>query len=275
MTAPAMTIRTISEGAVNVTLRERVALLELNVPDKHNALSASLVAELDQALRWVYSSPEVGVAVLTGSDVAFSAGGDIAVFDNLDVESGYRFTRKGYDLLRRMETQEKPIIAAVEGHCIAGGLELALACDFILAGEGARFGLTEVNLGLIPGWGGTVRLSRAIPVRRARRMLYTGEFLDVAQALSVGLISEVADRGQATYRALEIASAIASKPALAVQMLKMVTTAASDAASYEAALAVERTACAALFGTDEVGNLARAWLNSRSEKENYGERGEN
>jgi enoyl-CoA hydratase/carnithine racemase len=252
------------DGLVQAWVEEGIAVIRLNRPEKRNALSDALITELENTLHWALAEDSARVLVLTGSEQAFCAGGDISMFTELNAEKGYEFTRRGYDLLRPIEIGEKPVIAAVEGHCIAGGLELALACDFIIAGADARFGFGEIDLGLIPGWGGTVRVTRAISSRRARQMVLTCERIKAPEALGIGLVNEVVPSGSALQRASELAKLIASKPALAVKAAKMTMTQAADAASTDAALAVERSVCAALFGTAAVKALAQSWIDKTS-----------
>jgi enoyl-CoA hydratase len=203
------------------------------------------------------------VIVITGRGGTFSAGGDISVFENLDSYSGYEFTKRGYHLLRQLETSDKPIIAAVDGYCLAGGLELALACDFIIASADAKFGLAEIDLGLIAGWGGTVRLGRAVPLRTARQLVYTAARIDAEEAQRIGLVNEVVE-GPAIDRAVDIANMIASKPSFALKAAKTTLNNSADGA-LEAALAIERSLCAALFGSADVARLSSEWI-SRSKK---------
>lgn len=247
------------DGRVEISSAEGVALLRLNRPDKMNAFDGEQIRALQEALEWLRRAEDVRVAVLTGNERAFSAGGDISTFDALDADTGLAFTRLGYDLLRPLETGEKPVIAAVEGFCLAGGLEVALACDFIVAGGGAKFGFGEVDLGLIPGWGGTVRLPRAIPVRRARQMILTSERIGAEEAYRLGLVNEVLPSGDALDRALELAAAIARQPATAVRAAKMVAEQAADGVPADAAHAAERSVCAALFATEELHSRVREW----------------
>jgi len=249
----------VRDGRVQVSFAAGVALLRLNRPEKLNASDRAQIDALADAVAWLTANDDVRAAVLTGSERAFSAGGDITTFDEIDAERGYAFTRRGYEILRPLETSEKPVIAAVEGYCLGGGLEMALACDFIIAGEGSTFGFGELELGLIPGWGGVVRLSRAISVRRARQMILTSERVDVATAERIGLVNEVVARGQALERGLELALAIVAKPKLAVRLAKLSAEVAIDGTSMDAALALERTADALLFGTEDVHRRVREW----------------
>jgi enoyl-CoA hydratase len=249
----------IRSGRVEVSAQGGVAVVRLNRPDKMNAFDGEQIAAFESALRWFVESPDIRVGVLTGSERAFCAGGDITTFDAIDVERGYRYTRRGYDILRSLEVSEKPMIAAVEGWCLAGGLEVALACDFIIAGHGARFGFGELDLGLIPAWGGTVRLTRAITPRMARQMILTSERIGADRAESLGMVNEVVDSGSALARALELAGAIVAQPDLAVRIAGTVARVVADGADIEAALAAERIGGALLFGTRDVHEAVRAW----------------
>ncbi|MBI5104857.1 MAG: enoyl-CoA hydratase/isomerase family protein [Solirubrobacterales bacterium] len=248
----------VRDGRVQVSLEDGVALLRLNRPDKMNAFDAEQLDAFEDALRWFLATGEARVGVLTGAGRAFCAGGDITTFDAIDVEVAQPYTRRGYEILRPLETSEKPIIAAVDGYCLAGGLEVALACDFIIAGAGAQFGFGEVDLGLIPAWGGTVRLTRAISPRLARQIILTSERLDAARAAELGLVNEVA-AAAALDRAMELARRIAAQPPVAVRAVKMAANAAADGGGVEAALAAERMAGAMLFGTEDVHRNVRAW----------------
>jgi enoyl-CoA hydratase/carnithine racemase len=252
----------VRDGRVQISVADGVALLRLNRPEKLNAFDGEQIQAFEDAIGWFLSSADARVGVLTGSERAFCAGGDITTFDAIDVDAGQPYTRRGYDILRPLETSEKPIIAAVDGYCLAGGLEVALACDFIIAGERAQFGFGEVDLGLIPAWGGTVRLSRAISPRVARQVILTSERLDAHRAAALGLVNEVVAAGAAAERALELARKIAGQPPVAVRVAKMAAHLAADGAGIEAALAAERVAGAMLFGTEDVHRQVRAWSES-------------
>jgi enoyl-CoA hydratase/carnithine racemase len=249
----------VRDGRVQVSTGGGVALIRLNRPDKMNAFDAEQIEAFEHALGWFESSGDVHAGVLTGSERAFCAGGDITTFDAIDVERGFPYTRRGYDILRPLERGEKPLIAAVDGCCLAGGLEVALACDFIIAGQNARFGFGELDLGLIPAWGGTVRLTRAIPARMARQMILTSQRIGAERAADLGLVNEVVPGGGTVKRALELALAIAAQPPIAVRVAKLAAHLAADGAGVEAALAAERVGGALLFGTSDVHRAVRAW----------------
>jgi enoyl-CoA hydratase/carnithine racemase len=249
----------VRDGRVQISVHDGVALVRLNRPEKLNAFDAEQIDAFEAALRWFTDADDVRVGVITGSDRAFCVGGDITTFDAIDVEAGYPYTRRGYDILRSLETCETPMLAAIEGYCLAGGLEVALACDFIIAGAEAKFGFGELDLGLIPAWGGTVRLTRAVPARLARQLILTSQRIDADRAAEVGLVNEVVTAGGALERALELAVKIASQPPIAVKIASTVTRVVADGADVEAALAAERIGGALLFGTSDVHRAVGAW----------------
>jgi enoyl-CoA hydratase len=256
----------VRDGRVQISAAGGVALVRLNRPEKMNSFDGEQIAALESALRWFRDEQEVRVGVITGSERAFSAGGDITTFDAIDVERGYPYTRRGYDIWRPIETGEKPMIAAVEGYCLAGGLESALACDFIIAGAKAKFGFGELDLGLIPAYGGTVRLTRAIPPRMARQLILTSERIGADKALSLGLVNEVVEPGEALGRALELAAKIAGLPPIAVRVAKTVARLAADGEGMEAALAAEHIGGALLFGTSDVHHAVQEWTEKARNK---------
>jgi len=261
LTAPGVLVQ---DGRVRISVQGGVALLRLNRPDKLNAFDAEQIDAFENALRWFADADDVRVGVMAGSERAFCVGGDITTFDAIDVDAGYPYTRRGYDILRSLETGEKPMLAAVEGYCLAGGLEVALACDFIIAATSAKFGFGELDLGLIPAWGGTVRLTRAVPARLARQLILTSQRLDAGRAAEVGLVNEVVEGGAALERALELAYAIAAQPQVAVRIARTVVRVTADGADVEAALAAERIGGALLFGTSDVHRAVRAWSEEAS-----------
>ncbi|MBI5584805.1 MAG: enoyl-CoA hydratase/isomerase family protein [Deltaproteobacteria bacterium] len=226
---------------------DRIATITLNRPTVRNAINQEMASELIDALSDFKEDQEAKVGILTGAgEKIFCAGGDIAMFfEKLakDSQARYDWVVTGEEITRLlMERTEKPIIAAVNGHCLAGGLELALACDFIVAAENAKFGLAEINIGLLPGWGGTTRLLRAIPVRKAREMIYLGEPIDAQQAEGLGLVNRVTPPGRAYETTLEIARKIAAKSSYTLRLAKKALTYGSEVSGMDVALFVERGA---------------------------------
>lgn len=255
----------IIEGRVEVWTHESVAVILMNRPDKRNALDDEQIEALEAAFSWFARSPTTHAAVLTGAGDAFCAGGDISMFAGINADTGWTFTRRGYDLLRPLETGRKPMIAAVSGYCLAGGFEIALACDFIIAGASAKFGMAEVNLGLIPGWGGTVRLGKAVPVRLARQLVLTCERLTAERAIQLGLANEVTPDDQLLSRAIALGEMIAGQPPLAVQAARTVLNAIDPSA--DEALALEGSLAANLFATTEVTSRVRSWIDKARSKD--------
>ena len=254
----------IREGRVECYEHDGVALIRLNRPDKRNALDAAQIQALDEAIHWYLEDASIRAAVLIGAGGTFCAGGDIEMFLSLGPDNALSFTQNGHALLRRMETGRKPVIAAVTGHCLAGGMELALACDFIVASHTANFGLTEVNLGLIPGWGGTVRIARAISLRMARQLVMTGERISSDRARGLGLVNEVpGDDAQTLQRAIALAEKIADQSSAAVYAVKAVMNATESGGGLDSALALEAAWSAGMFSTTVVQDKVDAWVSGR------------
>ena len=153
---------------------------------------------------------------------SFSVGANINIFKNIDSIEAYLLMRNiGYEIHRLMEKIEKPIIAVVNGYCLAGGLELALACDLIIASEKSIFGLPEINLGIIPGWGGTVRLPRALPIRKAKELIFLGEQFNAKQAYEMGLINYLVPEANLDSKTEELVSKLLAKSSIALGFAKL------------------------------------------------------
>ncbi len=177
---------------LDVGMDDGIAVVTVNRPDKLNALNADTVAELDAAFRALAADADVGGILVTGAgEKAFVAGADIAELARMGPIDGIGVSRAGQDAFRFLETMGKPVVAAVNGFALGGGLELALACHLRLASENARFGLPEVKLGIIPGYGGTVRLPRLVGRGRALEMILSGAMIDAAEAHRIGLVNQV------------------------------------------------------------------------------------
>jgi enoyl-CoA hydratase len=170
-----------------LTIDHRVAELTINRPEKLNALNQQAKEELRSAVEFLRTSPDVDVVIITGAgEKAFVAGTDIGELQGLTEETGKEFSAKGQALFDAIEQLGKPVIAAVNGYALGGGCELALACHIRIASEKARFGQPEVNLGIIPGYGGTQRLARIVGKGRAAEMMLTGAQVDAPEALRIG-----------------------------------------------------------------------------------------
>lgn len=238
-----------------------VALVRLNRPEARNALSIPLRRELAAAFTALAEEPSVRAVVLTGDERAFAAGADLAEMAELDVRGA--MARPIPALSAPIEKFPKPLIAAIEGFCLGGGLELALMADILVAGTGAKLGLPEIRVGVLPGNGGTQRLPRLVGRPAAMLMLLTGEPVDADRALAMGLVSEVVPAGESVARALAIAARIAAMPPVSAMLIKELVLQGAEA-SLPAALAMERRAMALLFATEDRREGVRAFLEKRA-----------
>jgi len=243
--------------------RGAVSVLTINRPDKRNALNGALRCALLGALDTAGRDSTVRVVVLTGAgDKAFVAGADIAEFEGRTPVDQFRVMTQPsvYDALERLS---KPVIAAINGFCLGGGMELALACDIRIASTSARFGQPEVNLGIIPGGGGTQRLPRVVGLGAACRMILTGDMIDAAEALRLRLVEEVVAAHELLNRAVAIAETIAAKSPVAVSAAKEATRAALSL-PLEEGLKLERALFQLCFASEDKVEGVRAFLDKRT-----------
>jgi enoyl-CoA hydratase len=234
-----------------------------------NALSDTMQQELLDVLNGIAFNNDIRGVVLKGAgDKSFSSGGDIKLFQSLDLVSGYDFSYgRGNSIQHLMTYMEKPVIAAVNGYCFAGGMELALCCDFIYASQSAKFGLLEINLGLLAGWGGTVRLPRKIPVNRAKEMIYRGEIITADEAYQWGLVNRVLPSKKELYEEVEkIVSEMMAKPPLSIRAAKNVINNSITCDSIEAALAIERGSVMWLTSSEDSKEGVAAFMEKRKPK---------
>ena len=200
-----------------------IATLFFNRPKALNALNNDLFDELDIALDQIKTNPKIRVLILTGAgDKAFVAGADIAELVKMSPLEGKFFSRKGQKIFSKIEDLPIPAIAAVNGFALGGGSEAALACDFIYASERALFGLPEITLGLIPGFGGTQRLARRIGVNRAKEMIFTGKNIKAQEALEYGIVNKICGHDTLMEEVLKTANLIASRGKVALRSAKEV-----------------------------------------------------
>jgi enoyl-CoA hydratase len=240
-----------------------VATLTIDRPKALNALDRKTLEELEVALEGAAADPAVRAIVLTGAgEKAFVAGADISAMSRLGPVEARRFAELGHRVLEKLEALAVPTIAAVNGFALGGGCELAMGCDLVYASESAKFGQPEVNLGLIPGFGGTQRLTRRVGIARALEMILTGDVYDAARAKAMGLVLEVLPAAELLPHARAQARKIAAKGPLAVAQAKRAVHAGADAA-LAIANELERQAFAALFGTEDAKEGMRAFLEKR------------
>ncbi len=209
-----------AQQSVLTAIDGRVATVTINRPDKLNALNTAVRREFVAALKELAANDDVRVVVVTGAgEKAFVAGADIAEFEGRTPVEQFR-VMKGFGLVEAVDAFPKPVIAAINGFCLGGGCELALACDIRIASAKARLGQPEVNLGILPGAGGTQRLPRLVGLGTAYKLLYTGEMVGAEEALRIGLVDEVVPPDQLMTRVRELAGTIADKSPVALQLIK-------------------------------------------------------
>ena len=229
-----------------------------------NVLSAPVLAALSRAFQEAEADREVRAIVLAGAaEKAFAAGADIREMRSLDPSAAREHGGRGQALTRQIERLPLPVIAAVHGICLGGGLEVALACDAIVASDDAQFGQPEINLGVMPGWGGTRRLPRRIGAARARRWILTGRPAGAREAEAAGLVDRVVPRAELLAAALGLADEIAGKPPLAVAAAKYALLASIDP-GIDDGLAYELDLWARLFGTEGQREGMAAFVEKRN-----------
>lgn len=200
-----------------IDVRDQICIITINRPDKLNALNKTVMDELEQAVDEVYHNKNIKSAIITGSgEKAFVAGADIAEFINLDAQAGEALSLRGQAVFNKIENCTKPIAAAVNGFALGGGCELAMACHFRVAAQHAKFGQPEVNLGLLPGYGGTQRLTQLIGKGRAIEIMITGNMIDAVTAFNYGLVNHVVPLPQLLSKAASILSIANTKAPLAI-----------------------------------------------------------
>ncbi|MGP1613559.1 MAG: enoyl-CoA hydratase [Pollutimonas bauzanensis] len=246
---------------VKIEVRGRVGLLTLNRPKALNALSNAVIDELAEALRAFDADENIGAMVLTGSEKAFAAGADIGAMQGWSYMDVYKQDYLGgnWESLKRIR---KPIIAAVAGYALGGGCELAMLCDFIIAADNARFGQPEIKLGVIPGFGGTQRLPRAISKAKAMDLVLTARMMDAAEAERAGLVSRVVPAERLLDEAIEAATIIASMSLPSVIMAKECVNMAYEGALGDT-LMFERRNFHALFATEDQKEGMAAFVEKR------------
>jgi enoyl-CoA hydratase len=245
-----------------VETRGRVGLITLNRPKAMNALCGALIRELGQALDSFDADDEIGAIVLTGSEKAFAAGADIKEMASKSYMEAYLadFITNGWE---RITTSRKPVIAAVAGYALGGGCEVAMMCDFILAGDNAKFGQPEITIGTIPGAGGTQRLTRAVGKSKAMEMVLTGRMMDAAEAERAGLVSRVVPVADLVEEAVKVAERIASMSRPLVYMAKEAVNTAFETTLAQG-IHLERRLFQSTFATEDQKEGMAAFGEKRS-----------
>ncbi|OXE36702.1 MAG: enoyl-CoA hydratase [Phenylobacterium zucineum] len=244
-----------------VDVEGAVCIIRLNRPDALNALNSTLLRELGEALEAVGANDAIGCVVLTGSERAFAAGADIKEMADKSYSDMFKSDMFGA-ISRQFDQFRKPVIAAVSGFALGGGCELAMLCDFIIAADTAKFGQPEINLGVMPGIGGTQRLTRLVGKSKAMDMILTGRMMDAAEAERAGLVSRVVPADTLLDEARSAATKIAGQSPLAVMMNKELVQAALET-TLATGVAMERRLFHSLFAFDDQKEGMAAFVEKR------------
>ncbi len=244
-------------------VKDNIAVVTLNRPDKLNALNAQTINDLDSVFDDLKENEGVYAIVLTGSgEKAFVAGADINELNKLDMISAKEFAEKGQAVFNKIEKFDKPVIAAVNGFALGGGCELALACHIRLASDNAKFGQPEVNLGIIPGYGGTQRLARLINTGRAMEYILTADMISADEAYRIGLVNKVYPQDELLDKAIEMVKKITAKGQQAIR-LAMKAVKAVDETSLKEGQNLEASLFALCCGTEDFKEGTSAFLEKR------------
>jgi len=240
-----------------------VATIRLNRPQKKNSFNGEMRQELEQALQALARQTDIRALVITGGDEIFCAGADISEMDGTaNSESSYHHAREFQILFDQVESLPQPVIAAVSGYALGGGCELALAADFRVAADTARFGLPEIKIGAFPGGGGTQRLTRLIGAAKAKEMILLGDPISAQEALAIGLVTKVASKEKYLEEANALAAKLAALPRLALQASKMLIN-RSQEIDLATGLEFEARTFAALAHTHDLAEGTKAFLEKR------------
>ena len=244
-------------------VEENIAFITLNRPKALNALNTETLDELGWAVLRAGKEKEVKAVIITGEGRAFVAGADIAEMRELTTQEGREMTILGQNVFSRIENLDKPVIAAVNGFALGGGCELAMACDIRVASDKAKFGQPEVNLGIIPGFGGTQRLPRLVGKGAAKYLIFTGEMISAEEALRLGLVDKIVPGEELLNTAISIAKVIMSKAPVAIKMAKHAINNGLNV-DLKSGIAYEAEAYTSSFSTEDRIEGMSAFVEKRS-----------
>ncbi|MBI2083970.1 MAG: enoyl-CoA hydratase/isomerase family protein [Deltaproteobacteria bacterium] len=243
--------------------QDRIATVWVNREKAMNALNPDVLKELKDCFQTLSEDREVWAVILTGAgEKAFVAGADIAAMSQMTPEQAAEFGKMGHETMSAVENCQKPVLAAVNGFCLGGGLELALSCDFIYVSEKAKLGLPEVGLGLFPGWGGTQRLTRLLGKNKAKEVIFTGRIFSAQEAFQFGIVNRVCKPEELMNEVRVIATEICKKGPMAVSLAKRLMNEACNT-SLNDGLANERKTFPECFKTEDLKEGLEAFLGKR------------
>ena len=256
-----------SEEVVLYETIDNVAKITINRPSKYNALNSAVRSALTEMMKNAENDPNIRVVMLTGSgDKAFAAGADISGFPGNDSKTVRPAVEMGQDLCKYIESMSKPVIAAIDGFALGGGCEIAMACDIRYASANAKFGQPEIKLGIIPGYGGTVRLPRLVGLGVAKELVFVGDNISAEEAFRIGLVNKVFDSIDALLEGtMELANKLATRPGIALKLAKQSLNNAWEM-TLEKNLGFEVDAFCETFDTEDKEEGVDAFLNKREAK---------
>lgn len=250
-------------STLELNIENAIAIIQVNRPKALNAINQDVLVDLLNCFKDLRCNPEVSGVILTGAgEKAFVAGADIAAMQEMSVVDAQNFCELGHQTMRAIENHPTPVIAAVNGFALGGGLELALACDFIYAAKEAKLGLPEVNLGIFPGFGGTQRLARQIGRAKAKEMIMTADMLTADEAQNWGVVNRVFAKEELLTQAQKTLTKILSKGPFAIRLAKKVVNQGTDLA-LDAGLTLEESTFPVIFGTEDKKEGITAFLEKR------------
>jgi len=242
--------------------KDNIGILTINRPEALNALNLDVLKEIDACVAELEKDKDLRALILTGTGRSFVAGADIAYMSKFDVDAGREWGRFASKLFRRMEQLEFPTIAAVNGFALGGGCEIAMTCDVIIASEKAKFGQPEVTLGVIPGFSGTQRLPRRVPLGWAKELIYSGGMISAEQAREIGLVNHVYAPEELMDKAMELAKSFAKNGPIAVKYAKAAINRGMQT-DIDSGIAIENELWALCFTTEDQKEGMAAFLEKR------------
>ena len=248
---------------IKYEIKDSIAFFTINRPDVLNALNGDVLNDLSAAADDAEKDNSVKAVIITGEGRAFVAGADIAAMKGQSPAEALTFAQFGHSVMSKLENLSKPVIAAVNGFALGGGMELCLACDFIYASQKAKFGQPELALGIIPGFGATQRLTHAVGINKARELIYTCDMIDAEEGKRIGLVAEVYEPEELIHKVIEKVKVIISKGPCALAAAKRVMTDALGL-SLNAALKMEVQTFSGLFATKDKEEGISAFLEKRN-----------
>ncbi len=248
---------------IQIEKKGSILWLSFNRPGRMNAFNLEMIEEVSAAVDEADADEDVRCILVKGEgDRAFSVGADLTMFTGLDPESAIATSEQGQRLMDKIEAASKPFVAAIHGFCLGGGLEFALACDFRIAAESASLGSPEINLGIIPGWGGTQRLPRLIGLAKAKELVLLGDRISAADALKIGLVHKVVPIDKLYEEAEALSKRLAAGPPIAIRVAKKALTEGNDS-SLKEGLKMEAQSFGDLADTDDIVEGISAFFERR------------